>query len=82
MARKVTILARQCGLDVELDSVPVQSLVPASLQDWGPADGEVLADAFVAQMQAFDEEKASGLPRLPAAPARPPARLGATVSHC
>ena len=59
-----------------------RALVPASLQDWGPADGEVLADAFVAQMQAFDEEKASGLPRLPAAPARPPARLGATVSHC
>ena len=49
MARKVTILARQCGLDVELDSVPVQSLVPASLQDWGPADGEVLA-ADSAQM--------------------------------
>jgi len=59
VARKVTILARQCGIEVELDSVPVQSLVPESLQSWGPKEGEVLADAFVAQMQAFDDEKAA-----------------------
>ena len=51
-AEQVTILARQCGIDVELDTVPVESLVPASLQDWAPAEGEVLADAFVAQMKA------------------------------
>ena len=34
VARKVTILARQCGIEDELDSVPVQSLVPEALQEW------------------------------------------------
>ena len=58
VARKVTILARACGIEVDLDSVPVESLVPAALQDWSPAPGEVLADAFIAQMEAFDDEKA------------------------
>ena len=57
VARKVTILARQCGIDVELKDVPVASLVPAALQDWVPSEGEVLADAFVEQMRAYDEEK-------------------------
>jgi aspartokinase/homoserine dehydrogenase 1 len=58
VARKVTILARQCGIEVELDDVPVQSLVPSALQEWSPAEGEVLADAFIKQMEAYDEEKA------------------------
>ena len=57
VARKVTILARQCGIEVELDDVPVQSLVPPALQDWSPAEGEVLADAFIGQMEAYDDEK-------------------------
>jgi len=58
VARKVTILARACGIEVELDDVPVSSLVPDALESWAPADGEVLADAFIQQMAAFDDEKA------------------------
>merc|ERR1719217_1708163 len=57
VARKVTILARQCGIEVELDDVPVQSLVPPALEDWSPAEGEGLADAFIKQMEAYDDEK-------------------------
>ena len=58
VARKVTILARACGLEVDLESVPVESLVPAALQDWSPAEGEELATGFIKQMEAFDDEKA------------------------
>ena len=57
VARKVTILARACGIPVDLDDVPVSSLVPDALQDWSPKEGEVLADAFIEQMKAFDDEK-------------------------
>ena len=46
----MTILARACGIEVELDDVPVSSLVPDALESWAPADGEVLADAFIQQM--------------------------------
>lgn len=67
VARKVTILARACGLEVDLDSVPVESLVPPSLQDWSPGAGEVLADAFIEQMQAFDAEKDELIQRADAA---------------
>ena len=52
----MTILARQCGIEVELDDEAVQSLVPPALEDWSPAE-EVLADAFIKQMEAYDEEK-------------------------
>ena len=38
---QVTILARQCGIEIELEDVPVASLVPPALQDWAPAEGEV-----------------------------------------
>ncbi len=38
MARKVVILARECGLKVELEDVEVQSLVPEPLQDSASAD--------------------------------------------
>ena len=37
----MTILARQCGIEVELDDVPVASLVPDALADWAPKEGEV-----------------------------------------
>lgn len=57
VARKVVILARECGLNVELSDVPIKSLVPDALADWKPKDGEVLADAFVKEMSAFDDEK-------------------------
>ncbi|KAJ1490869.1 homoserine dehydrogenase-domain-containing protein [Baffinella frigidus] len=59
VARKVTILARQCGMMVELGDVPVQSLVPDSLKDWKPKEGEVMADAFIKEMMAFDDDKAA-----------------------
>ena len=67
VARKVVNLARQCGMEIELSSVPVQSLVPQSLRDWQPIEGEVLAEAFVAQMKPFDEEMAALLAEAEAA---------------
>jgi aspartokinase/homoserine dehydrogenase 1 len=67
VARKVTILARQCGIEIDLDDVPVESLVPAPLRDWSPKEGEVLADAFIAQMRDFDGEKAALLAEAEAA---------------
>ena len=67
VARKVTILARACGIEVELDDVPVSSLVPAALESWAPAEGEVLADAFIQQMEAFDDEKAELIAKADAA---------------
>jgi len=57
VARKVVILARECGLEVELSDVPIKSLVPDALANWSPKEGEVLADAFVREMAAFDDEK-------------------------
>ena len=67
VARKVTILARACGIEVDLDSIPVSSLVPGPLQDWSPAEGEVLADAFIKEMEAYDEEKAELIAKADAA---------------
>jgi aspartokinase/homoserine dehydrogenase 1 len=57
VARKVTILARQCGIDVALEDVPVESLVPEPLRNWSPEEGHILADAFVSEMAKFDDEK-------------------------
>eukprot|EP00928_Gymnodinium_smaydae_P088709 TRINITY_DN72770_c0_g1_i1.p1 TRINITY_DN72770_c0_g1~~TRINITY_DN72770_c0_g1_i1.p1 ORF type:complete len:380 (+),score=89.29 TRINITY_DN72770_c0_g1_i1:90-1229(+) len=54
--RKVTILARECGLKVEMDDIPVRSLVPAALQDWSPPAGANLGDAFVKELEAYDAE--------------------------
>merc|ERR1712187_292857 len=54
--RKVTILAREIGIKVELSDVPVQSLVPAKLQNWEPPAGKNLGDAFVEELKAFDGE--------------------------
>ena len=38
VARKVVILARECGLDLELSDIPVQSLVPAELENTESVD--------------------------------------------
>lgn len=54
--RKVTILARELGLKLELDDVPVKSLVPDALQDWKPAEGANLGDAFVEELVTYDSE--------------------------
>lgn len=54
--RKVTILARELGMTLELDDVPVNSLVPASLQSWSPPAGKPLSDAFIDEIEAFDDE--------------------------
>jgi len=54
--RKVTILAREIGLKIELNDVPVKSLVPEKLQNWEPPAGKKLGDAFVEELQAFDDE--------------------------
>ncbi|MEO0998379.1 MAG: ACT domain-containing protein, partial [Pseudomonadota bacterium] len=49
VARKVTILARELGNPVELDSLSVQSLVPAALRD-----GSV--DDFLERLPDYDDE--------------------------
>lgn len=50
VARKVTILAREAGVPLELKDVPVQSLVPAAL------DAAPTADAFMAGLPAHDAD--------------------------
>ena len=52
VARKVTILAREIGLDVDLESLCIESLVPAALVD-------VDVDTFMARLPEFDTELAS-----------------------
>ncbi|DBA71735.1 TPA: Bifunctional aspartokinase/homoserine dehydrogenase 1, chloroplastic [Trebouxia sp. C0005] len=52
VARKVTILAREAGLNLELDDVAVQSLVPAPLQNVASADD------FMQQLPQYDADLA------------------------
>lgn len=54
VARKLVILARQAGLDLSLDDVDVESLVPADLAD-------VDAGTFTARMRELDEPMARRL---------------------
>lgn len=56
VARKVIILARELGLKLELDDVPVKSLVPTALQDWQPPAGISVGDGFVEQLASYDKE--------------------------
>ncbi|KAA8491335.1 Bifunctional aspartokinase/homoserine dehydrogenase 1, chloroplastic [Porphyridium purpureum] len=53
VARKVVILAREIGLEVELDQVPVKSLVPQALG--GP---DVSTATFMDRLPEFDSELA------------------------
>lgn len=55
--RKTVILARDCGLKVELDDVPVESLVPKPLQTWEPTEDEKkqgLSKVFIEKMKEYD----------------------------
>lgn len=51
VARKVVILAREIGIDVELDDVPVKSLVPEAL-----SSEDVSIDDFMKRLPEYDEE--------------------------
>jgi len=59
VGRKVTILARECGLKLELGDIPIKSLVPDALASWQPAAGESVGDGFVKQLEAYDAEMES-----------------------
>merc|ERR1712031_53633 len=54
--RKVTIIARELGMKLELDDVPVESLVPEKLREWSPPSGVALADAFIEELKSYDGE--------------------------
>jgi len=51
--RKVTILARECGMELELDDVPVDSLVPEELQS------SPTAEAFLDALPEYDAQMAA-----------------------
>lgn len=51
VARKVVIVAREIGIQVELDDVPVRSLVPAEL-----ARKDVSIDDFMKRLPDYDED--------------------------
>nr|GMD72777.1 bifunctional aspartokinase/homoserine dehydrogenase, chloroplastic-like [Ipomoea batatas] len=50
VGRKVVILARECGLKLELSDLPVQSLVPEKLQ------ASASAEDFMQQLPKFDQD--------------------------
>jgi aspartokinase/homoserine dehydrogenase 1 len=52
--RKCVIVARECGLNINMEDVPVESLVPAALTDWKPPEGANLAKAFVEELKPYD----------------------------
>ena len=54
VARKLTILAREMGLTLELSDVRIEGLVPAALRDCG-------VDAFMARLPEFDAGMAATL---------------------
>lgn len=53
VARKVIILARECGLHLELSDIPVQSLVPDPLKETASVDD------FMQQLPSFDADIAT-----------------------
>lgn len=48
VARKILILSREAGLQLELDQIPIQNLVPADCQ------GEMSVDQFFARLEKHD----------------------------
>lgn len=70
MQRKALILARECGLDLELDDIPVESLVPESLRSWEPSDDEKkegIAKVFIEKIKPFDGDMAKRMEEADAA---------------
>ena len=60
VARKVVILAREIGMNLELDDVELESLVPAALQSWSPPDASLgIAEQFVEQLKQYDAQMAA-----------------------
>ena len=53
VARKVVILARECGIDIELEDVPVESLVPEALRSVASAE------EFMEKLPEYDDEMAA-----------------------
>lgn len=53
VARKVVILAREAGLELELDQVPIESLVPEALRNVQSVD------EFMTELPKYDEEMAA-----------------------
>ncbi|XP_076887579.1 bifunctional aspartokinase/homoserine dehydrogenase, chloroplastic-like [Bidens hawaiensis] len=53
VARKVIILARECGLHLELSDIPVQSLVPDPLKETASVED------FMQQLPSFDSDIAT-----------------------
>jgi aspartokinase/homoserine dehydrogenase 1 len=62
VARKVAILARECGLDVELDDIPVESLVPEPLRALPTSEAYMAAlpEHDAAMADRLSEARASG----------------------
>jgi aspartokinase/homoserine dehydrogenase 1 len=59
--RKCVIVARECGLEINMEDVPVESLVPDALTDWKPKEGQNLAQAFVEELKPYDDGMAAKL---------------------
>jgi len=57
--RKVVILARECGLVLNMEDVFVESAVPALLQDWEPPAEANRAEAFIEALRQFDDVMAA-----------------------
>jgi len=54
--RKVVILARELGLKLELEDIPVESLVPEKLRNWQPPKGASIGQTFVEELKSYDSE--------------------------
>jgi aspartokinase/homoserine dehydrogenase 1 len=61
VARKLVILARELGQDIEIGEFPVESLIPAPLRDVGAADFMEALPQYDEQVKVrFEEAKSAG----------------------
>lgn len=42
-------------MEINMEDVPVESLVPEALRDWTPPEGAVMADAFIEALKPYDD---------------------------